>query len=285
MKRIVYNLLIISILSVSILTVNGQSLELPLPSSPALVKQTIGLTEATINYSRPNANGRKIFGGLVPYDKVWRTGANKATSIEVSRDVKIGEKELKAGSYSIFTIPGEKEWTIIFNSNTELWGAYSYKKEEDVLRVTSPVKTISHVETFGIAFANVKENSGKIELSWETSKVSFDLTVDDTEQAKKNIEAAVKKLETPYYTYYKAAKYYNNGGVEADKALAYAMKANEFKKDAYWVLYELGTAQNNKGMKKEAIASFEKSIALGKDESDDSFVKKATKKLSELKSK
>ncbi|MCS7018176.1 MAG: DUF2911 domain-containing protein [Cytophagales bacterium] len=139
-------------------------------SPPASVSEKIGETLVTIHYSQPSVRGRKIWGELVPYGKVWRTGANKATTFEVSQDVTIEGKKLPKGKYALFTIPGEKEWTIIFNSKHDQWGAYDYKESEDVLRVkVKPATADEHFEamTFDI------NKEGIVSLLWEKMRVSF----------------------------------------------------------------------------------------------------------------
>jgi len=137
-------------------------------SPPAKVEGKSGAASITIEYSQPSAKGRKIMGGLVPYGEVWRTGADKSTSLTISAPVKIEGKDLAAGTYALFTIPGENEWTIILNK-TIAWGHYSYKQEDDILRVTvKPGKTKSFVETFTISYEN-----NKIILAWENTQVAF----------------------------------------------------------------------------------------------------------------
>jgi hypothetical protein len=149
---------------VSSLTVAAQDK----PASPkAEAKGTVGSAKVTVVYHQPSMRGRKVMGGLVPYGEVWRTGANDATTIEFDKPVKVEGKDLAAGKYALFTIPGENEWTIIFNSEVKQWGAYSYKKENDVLRVTvKPTKVSSPVETFVIAVAG-----DQLELKWENTSV------------------------------------------------------------------------------------------------------------------
>ncbi len=121
-----------------------------------------------VTYSRPQKNNREIFGKLVPYGKVWRTGANEATEIKFYRDVELGGKKVKAGSYSLFTIPGEKEWTIILNSDLDYWGAYSYNEKHDVLRVMAPATSLSNsVEDFTIQFENKDAGTPVMKLAWD----------------------------------------------------------------------------------------------------------------------
>lgn len=142
-----------------------------MPSPPATTTATIASgTNVTINYSQPAVKGRNIWAGdLAPYGKVWRTGANDATTFEVSKDITINGKALKAGKYALFTIPGEKEWTIIFNKTAKQWGAYSYKEADDVLRVTAKSESTSMTERFTIK----AENSGMVMMMWDKVKVGF----------------------------------------------------------------------------------------------------------------
>ncbi len=125
-----------------------------------------------VTYSRPEMKGREIFGKLVPYGKVWRTGANEATEIKFYQNVELAGKKVKAGTYSLFTIPAEKEWTIILNSDLDYWGAYSYKEANDVVRVTAPsTETKSTVENFTIQFENKGEKQGVMKLAWAKTVV------------------------------------------------------------------------------------------------------------------
>ncbi len=138
-------------------------------SPPATATGKIGAATVTIVYSQPSARGRKIMGGLVPYGEVWRTGANEATTIEFDKPVKIEGKDLAAGKYALFTIPGENEWTIIINKEVKQWGAFKYKQEQDILRVpVKPSKTSAPVETFNIAVGK-----DDIQLKWENTAVAF----------------------------------------------------------------------------------------------------------------
>ena len=126
-----------------------------------------------VTYSRPVKNDREVFGKLVPYGSVWRTGANESSEIKFYQDIVLAGKTVKAGSYSLFTIPNEKEWTIILNSDLDYWGAYSYKDANDVLRVTVPVTTLNEViENFSIQFDSKGTNEGVMKLAWDTTLVS-----------------------------------------------------------------------------------------------------------------
>jgi hypothetical protein len=139
------------------------------PLSPeATVTGKLGAADVKIVYCQPSARGRKMLGGVEPYGKVWRTGANAATTFEISKDVSVEGKALAAGKYELFTIPGEKEWVIIFQKYGKQWGAYGYKEENDVLRVTVAAGTTEFTETFNISVAD-----SKVVLKWETTQVAF----------------------------------------------------------------------------------------------------------------
>jgi hypothetical protein len=137
-------------------------------SPPAKLETSIGGAKVIVKYSQPSVKGREIFGGLVPFGKVWRTGANDATTISFSEDMKVNGKELKAGTYTLFTIPGEKEWTFIFNSELGQWGAYKYDEKKDVLKVTS--KPIKHKMTEQMTFSSDRDN---LYLDWAETRVAL----------------------------------------------------------------------------------------------------------------
>jgi len=145
------------------------------PSPPQIAEGTINDLKVTIAYGSPAVKGRKIWGELVPFDKVWRSGANEATTIEVSRDAKVGGQALKAGKYALFTIPGEKEWTIIFNSVPNQWGSYKYDESKDALRIkASMVQTTSLTER--LTYTVTSENgNGKVSLAWENAVVTWEM--------------------------------------------------------------------------------------------------------------
>ena len=142
------------------------------PSPPAQVSQTIDGTKVTIDYSQPSKRGREIFGGLEKYGKVWRTGANETSWIELSGSVEVEGKTLEAGKYGLFTIPGEDEWIIIFNKKWDGWGAYKYSQRDDVLRVTVPSSSLDEVvEQFTIEI----DDAGDVTLAWDRTQVAFSI--------------------------------------------------------------------------------------------------------------
>jgi hypothetical protein len=144
----------------------------PAASPRAKATGKAGGATITIDYGQPSVKGRKIFGDLVPYAKVWRAGANEATVFETDSDIKVDGKALAKGKYGFFTIPGEKEWVIIFNKTWNQWGSFRYKQEEDVLRITVPAKAAAAM-TEAMTF---KVENGKVQLAWENTMVEFPVT-------------------------------------------------------------------------------------------------------------
>jgi len=148
-------------------------------SPKAEVEQTVGFTKITIDYSRPGVKGRKIWGGLVPYNVVWRAGANEATKITFSTDVKIDGKKLKAGSYGFFAIPGQKTWVLIFNKVANQWGAFEYNDVEDALRIeVTPIQNNCWQEWLAYTISKSSDNKAVVMLEWEKLKVPFNVEVD-----------------------------------------------------------------------------------------------------------
>jgi hypothetical protein len=242
--------------------------DLPAPSPSATLKQRIGLTDVTVEYSRPSMKGRKVFGDLVPYGEVWRTGANKATSISFKGNVIVNDQPLQAGSYSLFTIPHEGgAWELILNKNTELWGAYDRKPEEDVLHLKVPVKECATTETFTMEFANLGQDVADLVIRWENQEAALRISADATEQGKANIMEAVAKADAGYRPFYSAASFYLDRNIDAKQALAWAQQSvNKEKK--YWNLFVLAKAQAANNQFKEASATAQEAAKLAAAEKD-----------------
>lgn len=173
-----FSLLLVALLTLTLsLTATAQQDKSQRPSPPVTASNSFGNTKVVINYGSPAVKGREIWGKLVPYGKVWRTGANEATTFEVTTDVMIEGKKLAAGRYALFTIPGEEEWTIIFNKTADQWGAYGYKAEDDALRITAT--PASHGEMAErLVFQIVPDGDAKaaVTLYWEKVAVGFNMT-------------------------------------------------------------------------------------------------------------
>lgn len=174
----------------------AQQLDLPRPSPNASVSQTVGVTEITIRYSRPGVKERKIWGELVPYGEVWRTGANENTTIKFNTPVKIDGHELPAGIYGLQTIPTEGDWTVIFSKDADEWGAFSYKQENDALRIQVTPQAAEFRERMAFDFEDMTDTQATVVLHWEKVKVPFKIEVDTPKLALAKINAAVR-WQTP----------------------------------------------------------------------------------------
>lgn len=175
-----------------------QQLDLPRPSPNATVSQMVGVTKVSIQYSSPGVKGRKVWGDLVPYGEVWRTGANENTTITFSTPVKIGGKELPAGTYGLQTIPTEGDWTVIFSKNADLWGAFNYKPENDALRIQVKPQTVADsLERMTFTFEDTTDTSSNVVLRWEKLRVPFTVEVDTPKLVTAKVQEAVR-WQTPF---------------------------------------------------------------------------------------
>ncbi len=176
LMKLTSSLLALFLVFVFVGAVSAQQDKSQRPSPPATASNNLGETKIVINYGSPAVKGRDIWGKLVPYGKVWRTGANEATTFEVSTDVFINGKRLPAGRYALFTIPGEEEWTVIFNKEADQWGAYNYKESQDALRINvTPQKNAEMVERLTFRVIANGEEEAYVLLYWEHVVVGFDL--------------------------------------------------------------------------------------------------------------
>jgi len=218
-NRVIFKMLLLAI-SVSLIgiSVAAQELKFPQVSPAASITQTIGLTEVTIIYHRPGVKGRVIWGELVPYDQVWRTGANNATTISFSSDVKIEGNALAAGKYGLFTIPGKEEWTIIFNKQSEIWGAYTYNSNDDVLRIKVKPTEAPQCEWMNFGFTKLEQDSALAFLHWEKIMVGFTIKVETETMLWANIEKAIE-----------------DAAGAAANAASYAFKKEKFDKAKAWI--------------------------------------------------
>lgn len=203
----------------------GQRLKTPTLSPFTKISQQIGLTEITLEYARPSAKGRAIFGTLVPYDKIWRTGANASTKITLTESAHIGGKQIDAGTYAIYTIPGKEKWTIIIHANTKMRSLAGdvYKQENDVFRFEAePQQIENYIETFTLQFADLGTNSLNLQLLWEHTQVNIPFTVEVDQQIAAQMAEFLKTPETiPHRTYFEAAQYYLHNNRDLKEALTW----------------------------------------------------------------
>jgi hypothetical protein len=235
-------------------------LDLPRPSPSAKVSQVIGLTEVSVEYSSPAVKGRKIWGGLVPYDQMWRTGANQATKITFSRDVTFGDKPVPAGAYALFTIPSKAAWTVILNKKVEQAGTgRDYKAELDLVRLQVRPKTAPHRERLTFLFADFTDDKGTLDLEWDKLRLSIPIKVNTEEQALVNIS---KGIDGAWRTYANAARYLAETKKDYDTGLKYIDQSLALKED-WFNLWIKATILAGKGQVKEATAVGEKAYQLG----------------------
>ncbi|MCB9189729.1 MAG: DUF2911 domain-containing protein [Flavobacteriales bacterium] len=257
------------------------SQELPKASPLGKVEQLVGLTNISIEYSRPSVKGRKIFGQLLPFDEVWRLGANKSTIITTDQTLKFGDQILPAGSYAMFATPMKEKWEIAFNSNTEQWGTGEYDKSLNV--VTLVVETIDceHVETLTMAIGDLTFDSGSIFISWEKIRVEIPFKVNTKKQAKKNIEEAIAKGENLDLVYYNASRYFFdlNNNEDALNYIDLSIKSKKTFKNLYHKAKILAAT----GQKKEAIKLGDEAIGMAQAEKEDGWISYMMKSIEEWK--
>lgn len=246
-------------------------LKIPQASSSQTIVQSFGVSNITLKYNRPNVNNRKVFGGMEPYDKVWRTGANKIPTIEFEREVEVSGHKLAAGKYGILTIPGQKSWTVIFSKDSDQWGSYTYKQEDDVLRFTVvPQKLAQVVETFTINFTDVQTQSAKMNMSWENTMISFNLNVNEDAEIMESIAEAMKGDDKPYLP---AAQYYYKNGKDIKQALDWVSLAEKENDKAPYIKYWKALMQIKAGDKKQALVTAQRGLDLAKEQKNDEYIK------------
>ncbi|HWB27079.1 MAG TPA: DUF2911 domain-containing protein [Chitinophagaceae bacterium] len=256
-------------------------IKIPSASPTETIHQEFGLASIDISYSRPGMKGRKIFGDLVPFDKVWRTGANGPTIITFGDEVIIGGKKIPAGKYGLLTIPNASAWTIIITKQLDVNNPALYKAENDVVRVSAPVQKLSSpVETFTITISDVKQNTCLLNFAWDKTAVSLPIQTDIDTRIMEEIDTAIIGKNPPYYA---AAGYYFNNGKDLHKAEEWAVKATEQSPDAYYMFYLLAQIEEKLGNKQGAITAANKSIELAKKVPNQDFITLNEKLLARLK--
>ncbi len=274
-------LVVTALFAASVFAVRAQAIKTPAASTAQSVKQEFGLSSVELSYSRPNAKGRTIFGDLVPYNAVWRTGANSATTLTFSDEVMIGGKKVPAGKYGLLTIPNTGSWTIILTRQTDVTSPAAYKQDQDVVRVTAtPQDMPFDTETFTMQFMNVKANSMDLLILWERTAVFLPISMDIDSKVMSQIENAMNKDNKPYF---QAAMYYLDNGKDLNKANEWLDKAVQQTPNAYWVWHQKANCLARQGKKQEAIAAANKSIELAKAGKNNDYVALNEKLLSTLK--
>ena len=271
-----------AIAAATLATANAQSLKTPAPSTTQTIKQDFGLGTIELSYSRPNMKGRKIYGDLVPFGNVWRTGANNATLLTFSDEVMIGGTKVPAGKYGLLTIPNKDSWTMIISKQTDVTSPSAYKQESDVVRVNVKPATIAGgpYETFTMQFNNVKPSSTELAIVWDNTIVRLPITTDVESKVMAQIDNAMNKDNRPYFA---AAMYYLDNGKDLNKALTWFDKAVEQNPTAFWIHHQRANALAKLGKKEEAKTAAKKSMELAKEAKNDDYVKLNEKLLADLK--
>ena len=233
----------------------AKKIEFPQASPLASVKERVGVTDVSVEYSRPSMRERKIFGGLVPYGQVWRTGANAATKVTFSTAVKVGGAAVPAGSYALFTIPGEAEWTVILSKVVDdQWGSYAYNQKDDQARVkVKPAAMAEPVETMTIGLQDVRAGKANLVIAWDRTKVPVEIDTEVVAKVKPQIEAAMAGSgEKPYFA---AAMFYYENDVDMTLAKEWIEAAAKQQPDAVWIAYRKGLILKKAGDKEGALAA------------------------------
>jgi hypothetical protein len=248
----------------------AQGLKVPAPSPSQTVKQDFALSSVEVNYSRPAVKGRTVMGDLVPYGKVWRTGANGATTITFGEDVKFGGQPVKAGKYGLLSIPGEREWTIILTSSLDVTSPAAYKPENDVVKVKAEPQSMPYsIENFTLFFDNVTASSMTLEIVWDKTAVPVQITADVDSKIVAQIDEAMKGEKKPYF---QAANYYFETNRDLKKSLTWVDAAIKENPKAFYMYYLKARIEAKSGDKKAAKATATEGIALAKAAKNDDYV-------------
>ncbi len=239
---------------------------LPAGSPAASVSRTVGTCKISVDFCSPGVKGRAIFGGMVPYGEVWRTGANQPTTIEFSEPVTFGGKEVAAGKYLLATIPGKESWTVILNSHHEQWGTYAYRESEDVARVSVRVTSIEPAEWFDIQLSPKSRTAVDLNLVWERTRVTVPIGVDVDARADAKIEAALSKSPEDGNLAFEAADYYLQSNRKLERSWELFQKIASDEKNPYHaiILWRRGQVEWKLGKRDEAMKSFDVAAVAAK---------------------
>jgi hypothetical protein len=257
MKKILTTLAILAVFAAG-------AQELPQPSPSTHLEQRVGLTDITLDYSRPSVNGRVIFGDLVPFGSHWRAGANQNTKVTFSKPVTIAGTQVAAGTYSLSMIPNKGAWTVILNTKTDMWGVDGYSQEEDVLRTEVTPQAIPSVETMRLSLENISVSKAEIVLDWSDVRIALPVELNTMELAMANIDAAIAAEPENWRVYRNAANFYNQNNIELAKALTYMEKVIELNPDNWYNYYLYAQVLAKNDRKKEAKKAANKALEMGR---------------------
>jgi len=246
-------------------------LKMPAPSPTQIIKQDFALGSIELTYSRPSIKGRKIFGDLVPYNAVWRTGANAATIIKFNEPVEMGGKKIDTGSYALYSIPNDGSWEIILNKGITNWGSDGYKQTEDVVRFkVNTMKMKEAAESFTMQFANIKPESCELQIMWDKTAVAIPITALIKDRMRASLEKAMMGEKKPFWN---AAQFYNEYDKNSTKALENINGAVAENPKAFYMWLYKAKIEKEMGDKKAALASSKKSLELAREAKNEDYVK------------
>lgn len=272
--------LILGMLSLSMLTVNAQ--ELPKPSPMGTITQMVGLNNIKIEYSRPSVKGREIFGDVVPFEKVWRLGANAPTKLTTDKPITFGKETIKPGTYAIFAIPYKDMWEVVINTDIEQWGAGNYDEKKNIVSMKVKTQKSEFTETLSISIQNITSTEGSIIIAWDKTKVEVPFSVNTREEAENNIAEAIEAGKDLEKVYANAASYYWSAEKDYKTALNYVEKSIKVK-PYYGNLFLKARILADLGKKEEAISIGEKALKSAAEENNkgyESFIKENLEKWS-----
>lgn len=260
MKKILTSLAVLA-------TIAAGAQDLPQPSPSTHLEQRVGLTDITLDHSRPSVNGRVIFGDLVPFGSHWRAGANQNTKVTFSKPVTIAGTDVAAGTYSLSMIPNKGTWTVILNTKTDMWGVDGYSQEQDVLRVEVTPQAIAPVETMRMSLENITVSNAEIVLDWSDVRIALPVELNTMELATANIDAAIAAEPENWRVYRNAANFYNQNNIELATALTYMEKSIALNPDSWYSYYLYAQVLAKNDRKKEAKKAASKALEIGRAES------------------
>ncbi len=272
----------VAVFSASAMLMNAQTLKVPAPSPLQTIKQAFALSDITIEYSRPSVKGRTVFGDVVPFGKIWRTGANQSTKIAFSEDVKVEGVAIPSGTYALYTIPNKDNWEVMLYKDLALGGnTADYKKENEIAHFNvKPTSVNDKVETMTFNIADVTNTTANIQLVWDKTRISMNVVADIDSKIVKNIESSLSKDSRPYY---QAATYYLDNNKDLAKASEWVDKAIENNPKAFYMYLTKAKIKAKQGDKKAAVAAAEQCIPLAKEAKNDEYVTMAEKFIKENK--
>ena len=247
-------------------TLQGFAQQLPDASPRSIVSQRVGLTDIELNYSRPSVKGRDIFGGLIPFGKHWRLGANKNSTISFSTDARFGGENVPAGTYSITAIVNEMNWTIILNSKNDMWGIDDgYNSRQDVARFTAPVKSLNApLESLYMGIEDLTQETANLTIAWEKSLVKIPIALETIRLAEENLQNALNENPEDFKIKRTAARFYMQNDLNMNEALSLITKVVKNNPESWYNNYLFAQVMAKMGDPKSAKDAAKKAMLLGR---------------------